>query len=116
MGLVVFSDGLLIVNSVDLSDHLVSATLNYSAAALDATAMGVSTHIAKGGIFDWSIDAMFHQDFAASSINATHFGLVGAAAFPMDLRVVKTGGRSATNPSFVGNAVLLTYVPVSGKV
>ena len=63
-----FRNVFLQINAVNLSDDVESITLNYSSEVLDETAMGDDTRIRKGGLFDWSLEVNFHQDFAASQI------------------------------------------------
>jgi hypothetical protein len=63
----------------------------------------------------WSVDATIQQDYAASSVDATLFALVGADPFTMKVRPT-SAVKGATNPSFEGNAILLSYPPMSGAV
>ncbi|TXH10898.1 MAG: radical SAM protein [Hyphomicrobiaceae bacterium] len=117
MATLVYTDALLTVNSVDLSDHVKSLELNYEAEMLDDTVMGTSgTRSSKAGLKNWSVDVEFLQDFAAGSVDATLFPLVGAASFPLLMRPVKATAVGATNPNYSGNAVLENYTPISGEV
>ena len=59
---------------------------------------------------------MFLQDFAASQVDVTLFGLVGAAPFTLEFVPVKGTAVSATNPRYNGNAVLGKFTPVGGTV
>jgi hypothetical protein len=103
------------INSVDLSDHVRSVKINYSAETPDNTAMGATTHSRLPGLKDWSVDVEFNQDFAAANVDATLFPLVGAAAFAIELRGVNAT-VTATNPKWTGNALLADYSPVGNKV
>jgi len=114
MATVVYNDASVVLNSVDLSDHVKSVTLNYAAEMLDDTAMGDNTRSRKGGLKDWSIDISFHQDYAASEVDATLFSLVGST-FTCVLKPT-IGAVSATNPSFSGTGILESYTPMSGAV
>jgi predicted secreted protein len=115
MAELIWNDVEIVVNSVDLSDHTRSASLTYSVEMLDITAMGDGARSRIAGFKEWSIDCEFNQDFAAAKTDATLFPLVGAAEFPITLMPVKTGGVSATNPKYTGNAVLENY-PFGGAV
>lgn len=99
---------------MDLSDDTESVTLNYSAEMLDETAMGDTTRIRKGGLLDWSLDVNFHQDFAASQVDATLFSLVGTTTC-VELRPLNSCSTTI-NPSYTGICVLETYNPVGGSV
>lgn len=115
MAQLILDDCYFEVNSVDLSDHVKSVTVNYSGEMQDDTVMGDDTRSNAAGLKNWSMDVQFVQDFAAGEVDATLFSLVGAAAFTVEVRPT-SGGRSATNPGFNGNAVLESYQPVAGAV
>jgi len=115
MATFVYTDASVVVNSVDLSDHVKSCTLNYEAEMLDDTVMGDTTRSNIAGLLNWSIDVEFLQDFASAKVDATLFTLVGAAAFTVTVKPT-SASVSATNPSFSGSAVLESYPPMSGSV
>ena len=115
MAEIVLKDASVVINSVDLSDHVSSVTINYSAEILDKTAMGANSRARVAGLKDFSVDVEFNQDYAASKIDATLFPLVGAAAFPIIVKPTSSA-VSATNPSYTGNALLESYSPVAGAV
>lgn len=114
MATVVYRNAFFQVNATDLSNDVSELTLNYSSEMLDETAMGDDTRIRKGGLKDWSVEATFHQDFAASQVDATLFSLVGTTTC-IELRPVNACS-SANNPIFSGIAVLESYPPMGGAV
>jgi hypothetical protein len=115
MATIVFTDAYVMINSVELSDHVKSVTLNYSADDVEDTNMGDTTHIHLGGLLNWSLDVEFASDWASGEIDATLFSLVGAASVTVAVRPVNTTIAS-TNPEYTGSAVLLDYPPISGAV
>lgn len=115
MAELIWNDVEIIINAVDLSDHVRAASLTYGVELLEITAMGDTSRERIAGYKDWTLDVEFNQDFAASEVDATLFPLVGAAAFAVSLMPVKTGGVGATNPKYSGNALLETY-PFGGSV
>lgn len=115
MGNQVFYNAYVSINSVVLSDHVRSLTLNYEAEMLDETMMGDATRSNKPGLKNWSIDLEFENDYAAGEVDATLFPLIGAAAFPIELRP-DSGAVAVTNPKFTGNGVLENYNPLGGSV
>lgn len=116
MATLMYSDASFTVNAVDLSNHVRSLTLNYEAEMLDDTVMGTSgTRSNRPGLKNWNIECTFLQDFAAGSVDATLFPLIGATAFPIILRHLSTV-VSASNPQYTGNAILESYPPISGDV
>ena len=112
----VFKDAEVFINAVDLSDHVTAVTLNYEADLQEETAMGDFTRIRLAGLLDWSLDVTFKQDFAASEVDVTLFGLVGAAAFAVTVMADLTAGVGATNPRYTGNVVLATYPPFGNAI
>lgn len=117
MAVYVFIDALFSANSVDLSDHTKSVSITYEAEMLDDTVMGTTgTRSNLPGLKNWTIEATLLQDFAGGSVDATLFGLIGAAAHPLKVRKSKTDAISATNPEYQGNGVLANYTPIGGTV
>ena len=115
MATFVFTDAFVSLNAVDLSDHVKSVTLDYKGELKDATAMGDTTRIRKGGLKDWSIAVDIHQDNAAAKDDATLFGLVGTT-FAVIVRPDKSDAVSATNPNFTGTGILESYQPVGSEL
>ncbi|MFH1117918.1 MAG: radical SAM protein [Pseudomonadota bacterium] len=116
MAQLIFRDAYVYITNVDLSSYVKSVTINYGAAMQDDTVMGDTTKSNASGLFEWSITVEFVQDYGASLVDATLFPLVGAAAFTVTIRPVKGTAVGATNPNFIGSAVLASYNPASGTV
>lgn len=110
-----FNDCFVSIGGTDLSDFVQSVTVNYSAEMLDETAMGDTTRKNKGGLFNWSIDVEFKQDFAASAVDVTLFSLVGTT-FTVIVRPVAASAVSATNPNYTGTGILESYNPLGNSV
>lgn len=114
MATFVATDYSVTINSVDLSDHVRSVTLDYSAETQDDTAMGDSTRSNAGGLKNWTLTVEFLQDYAASEVDATLFSIVGTA---VNWHVVPTSGAvSATNPKFNASGLVQDYNPQAGSV
>ncbi|MCP4743259.1 MAG: radical SAM protein [Actinomycetales bacterium] len=97
------------VNSVDLTDHVASVTWTESAAELETTAMGDSNVTRIGGLKDGSVSIEFHQDFAASSVYATLYPLLGTTT---TVELTPTSSAvAADNPKHSASA-LVTELPV----
>jgi len=111
----VLTDASVLINSVDLSDHVESVTINYGAETPDQTSMQDITRRRLPGLIDWTIDLTMRSDFAAANVDATLYPLVGAAAFPVAIRPT-SAVVSATNPEFQGNCLCGTYNPLAGTV
>ena len=115
MAVMVLKNAYVLINSVDLSNHVTSVTINYSAEILEKTAMSANSKQRIAGLKDFSIDLELNQDFAGGSVDATLFPLVGAAAFPIEIRP-DAGSVGATNPKYTGNGLLESYSPIDGSV
>ena len=114
MAKLVLTNAQVLINAVDLSDHVKTVTINYTAAELDATTMGASSIARLPGLKDWTMDVTFTQDYGSSSVDATLFPLVGTASV-VDVKPVN-GARSATNPSYTGTGILSSYQPMGQSV
>lgn len=110
----VLNDAFVSINGVDLSDWVQNVSLNYEAEMLDQTAMGDTTRKNIGGLKNWSVDLEFKQDFAAASVDATLFPLVGTT-FTVIVRPT-SAAVSATNPNYTGTGILESYSPIDNGV
>jgi hypothetical protein len=110
----VFLTPQVLINSVDLSDHLKSATLTYTADSPEFTASGDGTREYLGGLKAWSVSLEFNQDYAAGEVDITMFSLVGTVtAFELKADDATT---TTTNPSYEGNVVVTSYQPIGGSI
>ena len=110
----VLTDASVTLNSVDLSDHVSSVTLEINADEIVTTAMGDTFQSRTGGLKDGTLSIEFQQDFAASEVDATLWPLLGSTtAF-----VVKptSSAVSSTNPSYSGNVLVTQHSPVANGV
>lgn len=115
MAVLVLTDASITINSVALSDHANSVTLNYEKDSVEVTSFGMTGHKFTGGLQNNSLDIELMQDFAAANVEATLFPLVGTQTTV----VIKptSGAVSATNPSYTLTDTFLTaHTPVAGAV
>lgn len=117
MARIVLTDASIVINSVDLSDHIGSVTISTSEDVIDTSAF--SSTIAAGrtrvsGLADNSVALEFHQDFATSSVEQTIYPLLGSTTTV----VVKptSAAVSATNPSYTFTALVSEWQELSGSV
>ena len=114
MAKTVLTDAFVSVGGNDISDHVRTVTLNYSAEEQDDTTMGDDTRTNLGGLKTWSLDLEVANDFAASQIDSLMFPLVGtqvAVVFRPTSAAVGAG-----NPEYSGTGMLSTYNPVGQSV
>lgn len=117
MARIVLTNAYVTINSVNLSDHIASITLTTTDDVVETTAFGSSARTRVGGLADNSVALEFHQDYAASSVEATINGspsLVGTVTAV----VVKPNGSTtaADNPSYSFNALVSEWTPLNGAV
>ena len=111
----VATDVKVTINGTNLSDHIAQVSLEQTADEIETTAFGTEwRQRVGGGLKDASISIDFHQDFGASSVDATLSPLFGSIATVV---VTPTSGSvSATNPSFTGTFSVVQYSPVASSV
>jgi hypothetical protein len=105
------------INSVDLSDHVTSVTLNQAFDELEVTAMGDTAHKFVKGLESATLTVSFLNDQAATSVLDTlsdafgttvSFKLVQDATSPVTI--------SATNKLFSGDILVNNLTPINGAV
>ena len=103
------------VNSVDLSDHVTSITLNRNFDELEVTAMGDSGHKFVKGLEASSVTIDFNNDTAAANVLATL-----QAAWGTNVTVVllqdKATAVSATNPLYTMTCLVNGTTDINGAV
>ncbi len=115
MAKIVLTDASITINSVALSDHANSVTINYEVDSVEVTSFGDQGHKFTGGLQNLSVEVALMQDYAATSVEATVYPLVGTTT----TLVIKptSGATSATNPQYtITGAFLASHTPVAGAV
>lgn len=116
MAITMSNDVSLVVNSVDLSDHVREVTITMSADDLDATAMGALSKAHAVGLRDDKMEVTFLQDYAAAKVDATLNPLVSSST-PFTIVAKPTSGAvTATNPSYTMSSLLFDYTPIDATV
>ena len=101
------------VNSVDLSDHVQSVTLNRSFDELEVTAMGDSGHKFIKGLEASSITIDFLNDTATANVLATLQAAWGTNV-PIVLLQAKGTAVSATNPLYTATCLINNTTDING--
>lgn len=113
MAVLAYTDAYLVLNSVNLSDHVKSVTLTVDSAQLDSTAMGDSWTEFIGGLKSGSLAITFNDDFAASNVDATLWPILGTSV-TFELRPT-SAAVGATNPKWTGSVFIAQHA-VGGAV
>jgi len=108
------SNGVVVtLNSVALSDHVTSATINRAFDELEVTAMGDTAHKFVKGLEASTITLDFLNDTAASNVNAT---LQAAWGTTVTLTLKQTSAViSATNPEFQTTVLVNNTQDINGS-
>ena len=109
------SNGVVVtLNSVDLSDHVTSATINRVFDELEVTAMGDSAHKFVKGLEASTITIDFLNDTAAGEVLAT---LQAAWGTTVPLTLKQTSAViSATNPEYQTTVLVNNTTDINGAV
>ena len=109
------SNGVVVtLNSVVLSDHVTSATINRSFDELEVTAMGDTAHKFVKGLEASTITLDFLNDTAASNVLAT---LQAAWGTTVTLTLKQTSAAtSATNPLYSTTVLVNNTTDINGAV
>ena len=112
---VYLSNGVVVtLNSVALSDHVTSATINRSFDELEVTAMGDTAHKFVKGLEASTITLDFLSDTAAANVNAT---LQAAWGTTVALTLKQTSAAvSATNPLYSTTVLVNNTTDINGAV
>jgi len=103
------------INSVDISDHVTSATLSQIFDEVEVTAMGDSSHKFVKGLEASTLTIDFLNDFAAANVLATLQAAYGTTVTAVILPVKGTA-VSATNPLYTVSILVNNLTPVNGAV
>jgi hypothetical protein len=116
MARIVLTDVGVVINGVDLSDHVASVTINQNFDAVETTAFGDGGRTRVGGLEDSSLSLDFHQDFASADVDATISPLVGGTAAFVIAPFGTAVGASGTAPRYSGSVLVTEWTPLNGTV
>jgi hypothetical protein len=102
------------IGGTDFSASLASAELSIEVDDVETTAFGASSRTRVGGLQTATLTLDFHQDFAASSVDATLQPLLGSTT----AIVIKPTSASvgATNPTYSFTCLVTQYTPFASSV
>ena len=105
------------LNSVVLSDHVTSATINRSFDELEVTAMGDTAHKFVKGLEASTITLDFLNDNAASGAGAVRSALQAAWGTTVPITLKQTSAAvSATNPQYATTILVNNTTDINGAV
>jgi hypothetical protein len=109
MAIIPITNSYILINAVDLSDHVQQVVTADSRDKIDITAMGATSKVYTKGLGDATATITFFNDWAAAKVHATLQPLISSTTpFTIEIRPVNSA-RSATNPAFLMSALLFDY-------
>lgn len=111
---IVITNANVSIGGVDLSSHITKVTLSTSRAEIETTTFGNTAVRRVAGLEDSSVAIDFNQDFAAASVEATLYPLLGSTAAV----IVKPNGTATgtANPSYTFSALVTEWMPLDAQV
>ena len=102
------------IGGVDLSSHITKVTLSSSRAEIETTTFGNTAKRRVAGLADNSVSIDFNQDFAAATVEATLYPLLGSTAQV----IIKPNGTATgtANPSYTFSALVTEWMPLDAQV
>jgi hypothetical protein len=113
MSKIVLTDAKVTINSVVLSDHISSITIDTKDDILETTGFGSTAKTRVAGLADNSVTLDFFQDFASANVEATIYPLIGSTT---TIVISPTSTVSATSPSYTFTALVSEWQPLKGGI
>ena len=106
------------VGSTELTDHIASVEVTETVDEIETTAFGQAARSRIAGLKDASVTISLHQDYDASSVNATLASVFGGTTTVTILAGTSTsqGTATATAPLFSIPCLASQQSPISGQV
>jgi hypothetical protein len=102
------------VGTTVLSTSINSVTLDITADEVETTAFGSTYRTRIGGLKSGTVSLDFMQDFAAGSVDAILFPLMGST---VAVKIAPTSGTvSATNPEYRFDCLVTQYQPYASSI
>lgn len=115
MAKLVLTDAKVVINSVNLSDHITNITLDTKTDVVETTGFSQTSKNRVAGLIDNTVTLDFVQDFASASVEATIYPLIGTV---VAMTVAPTSGADVitSNPTYSFNALVSDWTPLKGAV
>jgi hypothetical protein len=114
MAKLVLTNASVSIAGTDLSTSITNITLETKYDIIETTTFGNTAKTRVAGLADNQITLDFLQDFAASSVEATIYPLLGTT----QTIIVKpvSGSTTTTNPQYTVSALISDWTPLKGAV
>lgn len=114
MAKLVLTNPTITIAGVDLSSSINQVTLDTKYDIIETTTFGSTAKQRVAGLADNSVTIDFYQDFAAASVEATIYPLLGTAT---TVTIQPVAGTTTTvNPKYSVSAVVTEWQPLKGSI
>ena len=114
MAKLVLTNASISIAGTDLSTSITNITLETKYDIIETTTFGNTAKTRVAGLADNSISLDILQDFAASSVEATIYPLLGTVQTIIIQPVA--GSATTTNPKYTVSALVADWTPLKGGV
>lgn len=105
-----------LVNGVELTDCVQEAEVTLSKQSISDTSSGDNAEHFAVGLEQDKVTVTLRQNFDAAKVDATLYALwAGNTEFTLEVAAA-AAPQSSTNPGWIFTALILDYVPLTGKV
>jgi hypothetical protein len=116
MAKLVLTGAQVLVNSVDISNHVQSVDIEVARDEVDVTSMGDVNKEIVLGLGDVTMTVTVFNDYAVGNIDSQMFALNATnTPFTVEVRPT-TGARSTSNPGYTMQALMPGYHPINGSI
>jgi hypothetical protein len=106
----------VLVNAVDISNHVQSVDIEVTRDEVDVTSMGDVNKEIVLGLGDVTMTVNVFNDYAVGNIDSQMFALNATnTPFTVEIRPT-TGARSTSNPGYTMSALMPNYHPIAGSI
>lgn len=116
MAKLVLTGAQVLVNAVDISNHVQSVDIEVQRDEVDVTSMGDVNKETVLGLGDVTMTVTVFNDYAVGNIDSQMFALNATnTPFTVEIRPT-TGARSTSNPGYTMSALMPNYHPIAGSI
>jgi hypothetical protein len=116
MGKYVMKTTSVVMNSVDMSDHIDTVTVETAYDEVESTSFQDTFKTFEQGMGDATLTFGMQQDFAAGEVDATLWPLASAGTSFVVVVKPTSSAVGATNPTYTMTGRLFAYSPLDGSV
>ena len=115
MAKIVLTDVKVLINSINLSDHITKITIDEKLDVIETTGFSATAKTRSAGLVENSVTIEFLQDFATSNVEQTIYPLLGTATTIVVSPTSSTNGVVG-NPTYTFSALVSEWTPLSGGI